>query len=172
MAGNGGEMVILNGKALVNEAGAQEPAAKSGKSRSAVKAKGEKGARMGAKAGGKERPRRPKKNGADSLKKAADRELVKITKKVVGQLREKALRGDLATVKTMVSYSEQVKLAEKPKGSERTLAFIEQLALEPQWEGPAEGEENMWRDSTDRFTEHYSGRGARDREQGSVVSGQ
>ena len=140
VAGNGGEMVILKGKELANEAGAQEPAAKSGKSRSAVKAKGEKGARTGAKAGGKERPRRVNGNGADLLKKAADRELAKITKKVVNQLSEKALRGDLSTVKTMVSFSEQAKLAEKPKESERTLAFIRELASEPRWVEPTEGD--------------------------------
>lgn len=138
MAGNGGKMVILKVKEYAEEAGVQEPAAKSRKSRPAGKAKKEEGAKMDARAGGKDRPGRSKKNGADLLKKAADRELAKITRKVVNRLREKALNGDLSTVKTMVSFSEQVKTAEKPKESGRALAYIRELAMEPEWVGPME----------------------------------
>jgi hypothetical protein len=133
-------MVIKSNKKSAKEGNEQQPAAGCGKSRRAGKGKGaEKESETGgAKAGGKDRPRRSNKNGADLMKQAADRELVKIAEKVAVQLKEKALHGDVTSVKTLVGFSEQRKSAEKPKKSRRNLAFIRQLALEPQWEGPAE----------------------------------
>lgn len=168
MAGNGGEMVLKSNRKGAKEAGAQEPAARSGKSRRAVKRKGaeEEAETGGAGAGGKDRPRRSNKNGADLLKQAADRELVKIAEKVAVQLKEKALDGDVASVKTLVGFSEERKAAAKPRKSGRNMAFIKQLESDVQWEWPKEEEEYIWRDSTDRFTEHYSGPRTRDREQG------
>ena len=165
-------MVIKSNTKGAKEAGVQEPAARSGKSRSAAKQKGaeEEAEAGGARAGGKDRPRRSNKNGAELLKQAADRELVKIAEQVAVQLKEKALDGDVTSVKTLVGFSEERKLTEKPK-RRRGLTLAQQLASAPQWEGPMEGMEDVWRDNTDRWSEVSGQWSVKDGDQGPTSSG-
>ena len=167
-------MVLRVKQKRAEEGSVLRPAASSGKSRRAVKRKGaeDEAETGGAGAGTKDRPKRSNKNGADLLKKAADRELVKIAETVAVRLKEKALLGDVTSVKTLVGFSEQRKSTEKPKKSGSNLAFIEELASEAQWEGPMEEEEHLWRDCTDRWSEKNSGQWSVNSGQGTGDSGQ
>lgn len=80
-------------------------------------------------------------DGAEALKKAADREVARNSKKLAEVLRKKAMEGDLASTKLLVTLAENKKpieeAAEKPSGP--TLA--QRWAAEPPWTGPLLGEE-------------------------------
>jgi hypothetical protein len=88
------------------------------------------------KAAKKSTSRRSNKDGAEMLKLAADKALVEITDVVVSKLREAAEKGDVVCVKTLMSFSERKKPREKPKKRQRGLTLAQQLAAEPEWEGP------------------------------------
>jgi len=80
-------------------------------------------------------------DGAECLRQAVDRRLVRNSEKLADMLEAKALEGDLATTKAMVGLAEGKKPAEDPMKKRHNLLLAEQWAREPQWQGPPDGEE-------------------------------
>ena len=80
------------------------------------------------------------KDGAEMLKQAADKALVEITDEAVSNMKEKAKKGDVDYVKTLLSFSERKKPRETAQKRRRGKSLAEQLRDERQWEGPMEDE--------------------------------
>jgi len=79
-------------------------------------------------------------DGAEELKQAVDKEVGRKSKKLAKVLMDKAMEGDLASAKLLVTLAESKRpikeVAQKPTGP--TLA--QRLAAEPPWTGPLPGE--------------------------------
>ena len=81
------------------------------------------------------------KDGAEMLKQASDKALAEITDEAVSNMKEKAKKGDVVCVKTLLTFSEKKKPREAPKRRRRGKTEAEMLALAPQWEGPMDDED-------------------------------
>jgi len=132
LAGNGGRMAALQqglneGKTSQKTKGTTKNGVREGEKRKRDRA-GERAAR---------------KDGADRLRQAADREVGRISAKLAVVLKEKALMGDLASTKMLVALADAKKaIPVKRRGPTQA----ELWAAEPQWEGPeeVEKEEEDW----------------------------
>ena len=86
-----------------------------------------------------------RKDGVELLRQAANKRVARNSEKLADLLEEKALKGDLASAKTLVALADGRKpLPEKVK-KRRELTYAQQLKKEPQWQGKAEDEDDDWR---------------------------
>ena len=85
------------------------------------------------------KPRR--KSGVERLRQAADKRGGKNSEELADLLTAKALKGKLSNTRFLVGLAERKEPVEKPKKKRRGLSMAQQLAMEPEWVGPAEGEE-------------------------------
>lgn len=76
-------------------------------------------------------------DGAELLKRTADRVVKRNSAKLSKMLLEKALEGDLTSVKLLVTLAE----GKKPEKRSQGPSLAEQWANQPQWEGEEEEEE-------------------------------
>jgi hypothetical protein len=89
-----------------------------------------------------------RKDGAERLRQAADREVGRNSAKLAVVLKEKALNGDLASTKMLVALADGKKPI--PEVNRPLTSLVRRLAAEPQWVGPPEGEEKGgWEDEED-----------------------
>jgi len=81
------------------------------------------------------------KDGVEQLHQAADKQVYEISEKLAEMLKKKALKGDLASAKTLVGLAERKKPQPEPKKKRRGPSMAERLAAEPEWEGEEEDRE-------------------------------
>jgi hypothetical protein len=84
---------------------------------------------------------RTSKDGAEQLKRAADKRVGRNSEKLADLLTEKALEGDLASARVLVGLAERKKPREKQVKKRRGPSLAERLVAEPEWKEPPEGEE-------------------------------
>ncbi len=82
-----------------------------------------------------------RKDGIERLRQAADRRVGRNAKELADLLTEKALTGDLPSTKELVRLAEGKKPRPEPVKKKRGPSLAEQLAMEPQWQGPPEYDE-------------------------------
>ena len=116
LAGNGGKMVELARESSAGNA--------SKKPRKTTKSKGRKRA---------SREKTACKDGAERLRQAADKRVGRNSEKLADLLTEKALKGDLASTKTLVSLAAGKKPIPEPVKKRRGPSLAERLAAEPEW---------------------------------------
>ncbi len=80
-------------------------------------------------------------DGAEELKRAADREVGQNSLELAEVLRKKAMKGDLASVKLLVTLAAQKKPVEKAADATGGQTLAERWEAEPPWTGPLPGEE-------------------------------
>lgn len=86
-------------------------------------------------------------DGAEQLRRAADRRVARKSEELVNMLTENALKGDLASARMLVGLAERKKPEpeEEECGPSLMDQLVEQLAAEPQWEGePEDKSERAW----------------------------
>jgi hypothetical protein len=84
---------------------------------------------------GKKAERKPPlKSGTERLRRLADRQLLRNSKKLADVLTQQALKGDLASTRVLVGLAERMRQEVDTKHPLRSLAL--ELANAPQWEGP------------------------------------
>ncbi len=83
------------------------------------------------------------KDGAEMLKQASDKALAEITDEAVSNMKEKAKKGNVVYVKSLLSFSERKKPREmaKKRGKSHNMRLFEELRDERQWEGPDDDED-------------------------------
>ena len=59
-------------------------------------------------------------------------------------LLEKAKKGDVSSIRLLIRLAERKKPRAKPVKKARGLTLAQQLALEPQWQGPIPGADHQW----------------------------
>jgi hypothetical protein len=87
-------------------------------------------------------------DGFESLRAAADKQLGKHSGKIAEALGKKAADGDLNSAKFLVAVAEK-KERKGARKKRRGLSVAERLALEPQWEEPAETDPRPDRESAE-----------------------
>jgi hypothetical protein len=76
---------------------------------------------------------RARKNGVEQLRQEVDRRVGRNSKELAGVLMDKALAGDLASVKVLFGLAERKKPMEVPSKKRSELRVAERLSLEPSW---------------------------------------
>ena len=158
LAGNGGKMAVVEKNSKAEETSNTTTRRKHRKKSGAVahrtvsRAEGEVvgmtvGVIQGAVEGGAvesgKKRRTTKRDGAARLKKAADGKVAQHTEELAELLTRKALGGDVATARLLVSLAEggkPVAVRRKGKGKRKLDALIERWTNGPQWQGPMEEE--------------------------------
>jgi hypothetical protein len=79
-----------------------------------------------------------RRDGAERLRQAADRQVGRNSKKLADLLTEKALKGDLASTRVLVGLAERKKPKAEPAKKRRGPGLAERLAVEPEWQKPPE----------------------------------
>jgi len=82
-----------------------------------------------------------RKDGAEQMRRAADRRVGRISEQLADLLEGKALKGDLASAKVLFGLAERKKPIPEPVKKRRGLSPAERLAAQPQWQGKEEDEE-------------------------------
>jgi hypothetical protein len=124
VAGNGGRMAEIKRK--LKTAAARGKTSRTTKNKKGEQANGEETAG---------------KNGAEQLREAADMRVGMNSEELADLLTRKALEGDLASAKVLVGLAERKKPQAESVKKRRGPGLAEQLAAEPQWKEPPEGEE-------------------------------
>ncbi|MFZ0394932.1 MAG: hypothetical protein WBE72_12270 [Terracidiphilus sp.] len=88
-------------------------------------------------------------HGSERLKKAAARQVGRNCGKLTKLLMDKALEGNLDSVKLLVTLAEPKKGSEKPVKKRRGPSLAERIAAEPLWEGPDVPEEDGYNGDPD-----------------------
>lgn len=105
-----------------------------------VSSRNKKGGKTGSTANGG-KSERGNQNGAERLRRAADRRVGMHSEEIADRLTEKALKGDLASAKELMRLAEGKKPLAKPVKKRRGPGPAERLAGEPQWRAPLEEKE-------------------------------
>ena len=84
--------------------------------------------------------KRPRNLGTERFRRAVDRMMGRMTGEIVGALSDKAVKGDLPTVKALVEFVEGQKVQPEPKKKERSgptaaQELIDDLRLHGEWKG-------------------------------------
>jgi hypothetical protein len=82
-----------------------------------------------------------RKDGVERLRREADKLVWRNSKKLASLLSANALKGSLASAKTLVGLAEGKKPLPEPVKKRLGPSLAEQLAAEPQWQGPPEDDE-------------------------------
>ena len=82
--------------------------------------------------------KRPRKDGAERLRQAADKRVGRISEKLADLLRDKAMAGDLASAKVLFGLAERKKPSPEPVKRRRGPRLTERWAAEPEWQGEQE----------------------------------
>jgi hypothetical protein len=93
--------------------------------------------KTGSTTNGKKRGRAGK-DGAEQLKRAADKRVGRNSEVLADLLTKKALEGDLASARVLVGLAERKKPREKQVKKRRGPSLAERLVAEPEWQGPHE----------------------------------
>lgn len=84
-----------------------------------------------------------RKDGAERLREAADKQVGLNSDKLADLLTKKALEGDLASTKVLVGLAERKKPKPVRKRKRRGPSLAERLAAEPEWTGQEEEDEGI-----------------------------
>ena len=82
--------------------------------------------------------KKPRKGGTERFRRAVDRIMGRDSAGLVEMLFQKALKGDLATVKALVEFGEGKKPQAEPKKKRSGPTASQELAMEEEWVGPME----------------------------------
>jgi hypothetical protein len=98
--------------------------------------------RKATKSKGRARRESPsRKDGAERLRQAADKRVLRNSEKLADLLTARALEGDLASAKTLIGLAAAKKPIPEPVKKRPEFSYAEKLANEPQWVGKAEDED-------------------------------
>ncbi|MGD0892662.1 MAG: hypothetical protein ABR923_14120 [Terracidiphilus sp.] len=78
--------------------------------------------------------KRARKDGAEELRRAADRVILRDSKRLAKLLGEKAIQGDLNSVKMLVGLAEKKKPEPETGKRHALFDFIKDMAAQPVWE--------------------------------------
>ena len=79
-----------------------------------------------------------RKDGAEQMRRAADRRVGRISEKLADLLSNKALAGDLASARVLFGLAERKKPIQAPVKKRRGPSLAERWAAEPEWKGSRE----------------------------------
>jgi hypothetical protein len=88
------------------------------------------------------RGRPTRKNGAEQMRQAADRRVGRISERLADLLEKSALEGDLASTRVLFGLAERKKPIPKPVKKWHGPTPAERLAVEPQWQGEEEDDDD------------------------------
>jgi hypothetical protein len=124
VAGNGGKMAEVQQESIRDKSRGK----KSGRTKKAAPAKAS-------------REKTAVVDGIELLRQAADRQIGRSPTKFADVLSTRAKAGDVPSLRVLVMLAERKKPRAEPVKKPRRRSQALELALEPEWQGPEEGEE-------------------------------